>query len=106
MVSIASPTQPAAGLFGPEPITGLCFPNRAELVQIINRHQYRLAQTSEARDDRVVELYRSGAEHMIVVADEGRSLWCVQFTSEDLNEVIRFLVGRYDPTTRGDEGID
>jgi len=101
---VASPS--VAGLFGPEPITGFCFPNRAEFVQTIDRYQYRLAQTSGARDGRRVELYRSGAEYMIAVVDEDHSLWCVQFTSEDLDEVIRFLVGRYDPTTRGDEGTD
>lgn len=105
-VSCAIPTSAAAGLFGPEPITGLCFPDHAEFVQIINRYNYKLAQTSEARNGRRVELYRSGAEYMIAVADEQRSSWCVQFTSEDRDEFIRFLLGRYDPTTRGDEGTD
>ncbi|MBC7153014.1 MAG: hypothetical protein H5U19_00010 [Rhodobacteraceae bacterium] len=101
-----TPTSSVAGLFGPEPITGYCFPDYAEFAQIINQYDYRLAQTSEARDGRRVELYRSSAEYMIAVADDGRSLWCVQFTSEDQTEFIRFLVGRYDPTTHGDEGTE
>ena len=103
---IMLPTSTAAGLFGPEAITGFCMSDRSHFNELIRSNNYRLRQTSAARDGRSVILYTAGAEFMVAVADEDRSRWCVQFTSENLDEFIRFLVGRYDPTTRGDEGTD
>lgn len=98
-------TSADAGLFGPEPIVGHCTSDKATFDNLIRDNNYTLQQTSKARDGRVV-MYYQAEDFMIAVADEERSKWCIQFTSYDAREFVTFLVGRYDPTTHGDEGTD
>lgn len=105
-LTILSPVSTAtAGLFAPEPIVGLCTTNKSVFERLIREDSYVLKQTSEARDGRTV-MYFKADDFMIVVADEDDSKWCIQFTSYDEQELIKFLLGRYDRTTRGDEGTD
>lgn len=102
---ISSGSSASADLFGPEPIVGHCTSDRSTFDDLISKNGYKLKQTSEARDGRTVMLYLA-EDFMIAVADEERSKWCIQFTSYDAEEFVEFLVGRYDPTTRGDESVD
>lgn len=98
-------SEAAAGVFGPEPIVGHCTTDKSSFDGLIRQHSYELQQSSQARDGRVVMYYKSD-DYMIAVADEKRSRWCIQFTGYDAGEFVHFLVGRYDPTTRGDEGTE
>lgn len=104
-VGMASGSPAVAGLFGPEPIVGHCTGDKSVFDSLISQNNYTLQQTSQARDGRLV-MYFKAEDFMIAVADEERSLWCIQFTSENPNEFVEFLVGRYDPTTRDDEGTE
>lgn len=98
-------TATMANWLGPEPIVGHCTSDKSAFDTLIRENDYVLKQTSGARDGRSVMFY-AAEDFMIAVADEERSQWCIQFTSYDAHEFLEFLVGRYDPTTRGDEGTD
>lgn len=102
-ILLASPAM--ADSFGPEPIVGHCTSDKSTFESLIRQNGYTLRQTSEARDGRTV-MYYQAEDFMIAVADEERAKWCIQFTSYDAREFVQFLVGRYDPTTRGDEGTE
>lgn len=100
-----SSSSAMADLFGPAPIAGHCSSDKSAFDGLVNQYGYTLIQTSEARNGRTVMYYKA-EDFMIAVADEERSKWCVQFTGYDAQEFVKFLVGRYDPTTHGDEGTD
>lgn len=105
VMTILSASPAMADWFGPEPIVGHCTSDKSTFDSLIRQNDYALRQTSEARDGRTV-MYYQAEDFMIAVADEDRSKWCIQFTSYDAQEFVKFLVGRYDPTTRGDEGTE
>ena len=43
---------------------------------------------------------------MIAAVDKSAPKYCVQFTHAEISELLTFLIGRYDPTTSGDEGTE
>lgn len=105
-ITVSMPVFSAkADSLGPDEIAGHCTSDKSAFDGLIRSNDYTLIQTSEARNGRSV-MYYEAADFMIAVADEERSKWCVQFTSYDAQEFVKFLVGRYDPTTRGDEGTE
>lgn len=100
-----TPLPTTAGPFGHDPIVGHCTNDRDAFTALVKSNGYILQQTSEARNDRTV-LYFKASDYMVAVVDGREDRWCVQFSSESRSDFIAFLIGRYDPTTQGDEALD
>ena len=89
---------------GASPIVGHCTSVESQFENLVSQNNYNLIQTSKARDGREVRFYYSGDDYMIAAVDKSAPKYCVQFTHAELSELLTFLIGRYDPTTSGDEG--
>jgi len=89
---------------GASPIAGYCTSVESNFENLVSQNNYNLMQTSKARNGREVRFYQSDDDYMIAAVDKSAPNYCVQFTHAELSELLTFLIGRYDPTTSGDEG--